>query len=458
MPNSAARVRFLIVALALALVASACSASDGGADTAADAGESTETEASTDDAASDGDADDDGAESDAEGESDDEDAADSDAADAATDDVDTYIAPVAGFDYSTIDYDADPQDSVLRVGPIHPSFPPPVVLPSDIVSGGPPPDGIPPIDTPEFVSIADADFIGSDEEPVVVVEIDGDARAYPIQIMIWHEIVNDVIGDVPVTVTYCPLCNSAIAYDRRFGERVLDFGTSGRLYQSALVMYDRQTESLWAHFTGQGLVGHFAGAELTLLPAQTLSFGQFSELYPDGQVLSVDTGFDRAYGANPYEGYDNENRPPIATFISQPIDERLESKIRVVGVVDPAGPIAVSLATLSAEGVVALDEEGRNVVLFHQGGLASALDTSEIIEGQDIGQTGAFVPVTADGTPLTFTATDGGFVDDQTGSTWTINGTAVEGELSGESLERIPHLDTFWFAWATYRPETLLVE
>ncbi len=435
---SSIRFPFIIALLVLAIVATACSSSSGDA-SAGDTGELDNAAERAAESESDG------------GSGDDE-------AQPTTDDDGTYIAPEPDFDYSTVDYDAEPASLALRNGPIHPSFPPPIVAPSDVVSGGPPPDGIPPIDAPVFIGVDEVNFITNPDEPVVVVDINGDARAYPIQIMIWHEIVNDEVGGVPVTVTYCPLCNSAIAYDRRFGDRVLDFGTSGSLYQSAMVMYDRETESLWAHFTGQGIIGHYAGAELTLVPVQTLSFGQFAELHPDGQVLSLDTGFERSYGVNPYAGYDDENSAPIGGFISQPIDERLQSKIRVVGVVDPAGPIAVPLTAVSESGVFSYADEGRNLVVFHQGGLVSALDQGEIAAGQEIGQTGAFVPTAEDGTALTFQATTDGFVDDQTGTTWSINGLAVEGALAGESLERLPHVDTFWFAWATYRPTTLLIE
>ncbi|MDP1804103.1 MAG: DUF3179 domain-containing (seleno)protein, partial [Acidimicrobiales bacterium] len=116
------------------------------------------------------------------------------------------------------------------------SLPKPLVDMREVISGGPPPDGIPAIDAPRFQAVAAVDWL-RDREPVLALEIDGDARAYPIQVMTWHEIVNDTVGQVPVTVTYCPLCNSALAYDRRVGDSVLDFGTSGRLYRSALVMY-----------------------------------------------------------------------------------------------------------------------------------------------------------------------------------------------------------------------------
>lgn len=358
-------------------------------------------------------------------------------------------------------FDAEPVGSALRGDRDNPGFPDPLIDPDDIQSGGPPPDGIPPIDSPVFALVSDTDYL-SDQEGVVVVEINGDARAYPIQVLIWHEIVNDTVGDEPVTVTFCPLCNSALVFKRQFGSRLLDFGTSGELYQSALVMYDRQTESLWAHFTGEGVVGHYAGAQLELIPAQTLSYGDFAERYPDGQVLTTETGFTRSYGLNPYVGYDDEATDPIGAFISQDIDDRLPSKTRMVGVLAPSGPFSLTLADLTEDGVFHYEgaADGASVVVFHQSGLGSALDASEIDEGRDIGQTGAFMAEAEGGTVLTFTASGDGetFTDAETGSTWTVTGEAIAGDLKGQRLEAIPHLDTFWFAWSTYRPEAVLVQ
>jgi hypothetical protein len=248
-------LKFLLPLVAGALVFAACSSDDADDSSAA-------TEAVTA-------GDEDGAE-------------DSDeSSDAADDGPITAPSPDADFDYSTIDYDAEAGDSALAGNRLNPLFPPPVIEPALIRSGGVPPDGIPPIDSPNFAPVSEIDYL-SDDEAVILVELEGVAKAYPIQVLIWHEIVNDEFGDVPVAVTYCPLCNSALAFDRRFGERVLDFGTSGELYQSALVMYDRQTESLWAHFTGQGLVGHYAGANLDFIPAQTVSFSQFRDATPRG--------------------------------------------------------------------------------------------------------------------------------------------------------------------------------
>ncbi len=383
-----------------------------------------------------------------------------DAASLPTDGGDEAAAlPASDFDYSTIDYDLEPAGSALRGNRNLEAFPPPLVDPSDITSGGPPPDGIPPIDDPRYITIAEArdDLIEDDDEGVVVVEINGDARAFPISILIWHEIVNDTIGGVPVSVTYCPLCNSALVFERTIGDRILDFGTSGELYQSALVMYDRQTESLWAHFTGQGLVGHYAGAELELVPAQTLGFASFVEAFPDGQVLSADTGFRRDYGRNPYVGYDQEGTNPISGFISQPIDDQFEEKARLIGVIDDDGPFSILLEDLAAAGVVAVTDGGRNLVALHTSGLASSIEDDRVAGGRDVGQTGVYRAVAADGTPLTFRPSGDTFVDDQTGSTWDILGRAIDGELAGERLDAVPHIDTFWFSWSTYQPDQVAI-
>ncbi len=364
--------------------------------------------------------------------------------------------PDPDFDYATIDYNAEPADDALRGNRLNGSFPPPVIEPALIRSGGVPPDGIPPIDDPQFVSVADTDFL-EDGEAVISVEFNGEARAYPIQILIWHEIVNDEFGDVPVSVTYCPLCNSALAYDRRFGDRVLDFGTSGELYQSALVMYDRQTGSLWAHFTGQGLVGHYAGAQLDFIPAQTISFGQFRAAHPDGLVLTQETGAQRPYGQNPYPGYDFEGSDPFSAFFDGEIDRTLLAKARIVGINDDAGSVAVRFEDLAQQPVITVTEDDRNLVVLHRPGLASALESGLVGGGRDIGQTGVFVAQAADGTALTFAPDGDGFVDEETGSTWNIVGQATDGPLEGESLTAVNHLDTFWFAWATYRPETVVI-
>jgi hypothetical protein len=337
-------------------------------------------------------------------------------------------------------------------------FPPPLVDISAIISGGPPPDGIPPIDEPEFIDVAAADEWISDEEPVVVIDVDGDVRAYPVQIMIWHEIVNDVVGGVPVAVTYCPLCNSAISYERTIEGRETTFGTSGRLFASALVMYDRATESLWTHFDGRAIVGVLTGHRLEPVPSPLLAWADFKNSHPDGLVLDRSaTGFSRPYGNNPYRGYDNPDSFPF--LFRGTVDERSAAMQRVVGVRDDDVARAWSLEAISGEVAAATNTELGNtpLVILWSAGQSSALETPQIASGRDVGSVGVFSPVVA-GRTLTFSVEDGSFVDDQTGTTWNITGRAVSGELADAQLERVPHLDTFWFAWSTYAPGTDLIE
>lgn len=351
--------------------------------------------------------------------------------------------------------EAGPKEDVVSAlkNPSDPGLPKPLVDPSEIISGGPPPDGIPPIDDPQFVKAADAGWL-DDREPVVVVEVGEAVRAYPVQILTWHEIVNDALGGIPVTVSYCPLCNSAVVFNRRAGERTFDFGTSGSLYRSSLVMYDRQTESLWSHFTGQAIAGVLTGTRLELLPASMVSFAEWKGAHPTGWVLSRDTGHERDYGRNPYEGYDEPKRRPF--FFSDSLDERLLPKERVVGVRDGKQSVAVLLSHLKEEGVVEVSLGGEELVVLYKTGLASALDTRPIEEGKDVGQTGVFSRVIS-GRTLTFVPSDGEFRDLETGTLWSILGKATAGFLNGRALFPREHLDTFWFVWAAFRPETKVV-
>ncbi len=329
-------------------------------------------------------------------------------------------------------------------------LPEPLVSLSELRSGGPPPDGIPPIDDPKFIPVAGVDFL-AENEPVMAVDVGGDARAYPVQILIWHEIVNDTVGGVPLAVSYCPLCNSAVAYDRRVDGRVMSFGTSGLLWNSALVMYDRQTETLWSHFNGEAIVGMLTGTELETFPVATVSWGVWRDAHPDGLVLSRDTGFDRNYGSNPYPGYDDITSEPF--LFEGEVDGRFTAMTRVVGIERDSEALAVPLVLLREQGVVPVTIAGQELTVWWAPGTVSALDEGSIVDGDDIGATGVFVPV-VDGTALTFTSSGGDFVDDQTGSTWNLLGMAVGGSLVGRQLEPVEHVDTFWFAWAAFRPDT----
>ena len=392
---------------------------------------------------------------------------DRDAAPAPADNEDEQPEPAPETATATSSTGADPSPVVIDFEPIastpredvpsalrdrnHPDHPEPLVDLGQIFSGGPPPDGIPPLEDPAFEPAGEVDWLAG-VDPVLALEINGDARAYPLRIMTWHELVNGTVGGVPVTVSYCPLCNSAVAYDRRVGDRILDFGTSGELFNSALVMYDRQTESLWSHYTGQAVVGHLTGTELDFIPVQTVSYESFLATHPQGHVLSVDTGYARSYGQNPYEFYDSSSRPFL---FSGPIDDRLEPMTRVLALRHGGEGAVIPYDALAERRVVQFSFAGRDLVALYEPGTASALDSPVIAEGRDVGATGVFVR-SVDGQPLDLSVSaDGGFVNATTGVTYDILGRPSGS--GGTVLEPVEHLDTFWFAAAAFYPEAEII-
>jgi hypothetical protein len=333
-------------------------------------------------------------------------------------------------------------------------LPKPLIDSRRLISGGPPPDGIPAIDRPRFERAKAVDWLDA-REPVLAFNLGADARAYPVRILIWHEIVNDTVDGVPVAITYCPLCNSALAFDRRVSGRVVDFGTSGLLYPSDLVMYDRQTESLWPHIERRAVAGVLTGTQLKTLPIATVSWRDWRATNPDSWVLSIETGFDRPYGTNPYVGYDDPTTRPF--LYDGKLDSRLNPKARVVGIDDGDRGIAVTLTALRKRAVVELTVDGRPMVLWWKAGTASALESAEVSSGRDIGATKAFEPI-GSGQTLHFTTTaEGAFRDRETGSTWDFFGRATAGPLIRQALPPATHLDTFWFSWSAFHPHTKIV-
>lgn len=327
----------------------------------------------------------------------------------------------------------------------------------EIVPGGPPKDGIPAIDRPKFISPQAADDWLDDHEPVVVVSRLRETKVYPLQILIWHEIVNDVVGELPVVVTFCPLCNTALSFDRRVDERILDFGTTGRLRHSDLVMYDRQTESWWQQATGAGIVGHYAGTRLRPIASPVVSWRSARRTYPDAKVLSRDTGHRREYGENPYVGYDAPTGGPYSDFFQAPLDGRLGAMERVVAVEIGKTAVAYPFSSLAVKRVVNDELENEPIAVFWSQGTTSALDSRQIAEGKDVGSSGVFSRRVGNRV-LEFEPTgDGSFRDRETGSTWNILGMAQAGPLRGTTLVAIPHGNHFWFAWAIFRPETKLM-
>jgi len=247
----------------------------------------------------------------------------------------------------------------------------------EIMSGGPPKDGIPSIDKPKFVAVSKADKY-TDREPVIGLEFKGEARAYPLSVLMWHEIANDVIGGHAVAVTFCPLCNAAIVFDAMIDGKPHQFGTTGRLRNSDLLMYDRVTESWWQQFSGEAIIGDYLGRKMKILPSRLESFANFKKRFPNGKVLVPDNPGRRDYGRNPYVNYDTSATPFL---YSGSMPEGISPMARVVVIRDVSGPIIVAMEKVRGAGGIELS----GYQFSWKEGQASALDSGRISEGREIG-------------------------------------------------------------------------
>ena len=326
----------------------------------------------------------------------------------------------------------------------------------DFFYGGPGKDGIPALVDPAVETVDEADAWLHDDEPVLVVTSDGTARAYPLAVLLWHEIVNDSLGDLDLVVTYCPLCNTALAFDRLLDGRARQFRTTGLLRWSDLVMYDVLTESWWQQLTGQALVGAFSGTVLTPVPAFHATWREFREAYPQGQVLSRDTGYERPYGQTPYVYYDRARGPDPALWTYE-LDPRLRPMERVTTVSLDGSHVAFPFSILAANPIVHYELSGQPLVVFHNSRALSVLDTESIASARAVGVSSVFL-TTVQGRKLTFRIEGGWIVDGSTGSQWNRFGEALWGPMEGTQLTPVISTDSLWFSWARFRPDTLLYE
>ena len=317
----------------------------------------------------------------------------------------------------------------------------------EVISGGVGRDGIPPIDAPRFDPVEAVRDL-ADQAPVISLAINGEARAYPLEVMTRHEIVNDVVGGVPVAVTFCPLCNSAVVFDRRVDGRALRFGVSGNLRFSDLVMWDDASESWWQQLTGEAIVGEHVGRKLKFVSSQLISFGLFRERYPDGQALRGPLGL---YGGNPYRGYDSSASPFL---FAGTLDDRLPAMERVLAAEIAGGAMAYPFEVLERVRVLNDTVAGRDILALWQPGALSALDAALIDESRDVGMALMYERRLETGETLTFCFKDGQFMDLETGSHWNFFGEAIGGPLEGAKLRQMQAFPHFWFAWAAFYPET----
>jgi len=273
----------------------------------------------------------------------------------------------------------------------------------EILSGGPPKDGIPSIDSPKFISIGEANEWLRDEEPGIAFSRGNTHRFYPYQIIVWHEIVNDTVEGDRILVTYCPLCLTGYVFDPLVkGERV-EFGTSGKLWKSNLVMYDRKTDSLWSQILGEAVVGEMTGTKLKALPSDQVRYGNWKNLHPDGKVLSRDTGAVRFYGSNPYGDYFSATN--LALSLAKPTDTRLPNSAFIFGIVINGEAKAYHIEAVKEKGIVEDVFQDTTIILRYDGELDVVRVFQRLPDGQE---------------------------------------------------ERINPFSSFWFSWAAVHPDTEL--
>ncbi len=304
---------------------------------------------------------------------------------------------------------------------------------NEIRNEGVPRDGIPPLDFPKYVKADEADFL-SDRYFVIGLKHEGETKAYPLNIMVWHEIVNDEFGDTPVAITFCPLCFTSQVFDRGLDGVVLEFGNTGNLYKSNLVMYDRNTESQWSQSMATAITGELAGKKLRKIPFEVMSWKDWKSLYPETKVLSIDTGYSRPYNSNPYSKYFSDGNlvSPVGN-----LDERMHPKMIVVGL-ESNNEYKAYLQPHIENSTVINDSVGsKNVLLFSKHPFQARVFDREI-----------------DNRVLSFEFENDSLKDIQTDSVWNFEGTAVSGPLEGAKLKRLALDQGFWFEWAAIHPST----
>jgi hypothetical protein len=327
-------------------------------------------------------------------------------------------------------------DGVKHIVPLH-----------QVIEGGPGKDGIPSIDNPSFVGAERWDEMGYDDDGLVIgVEVNGQRRAYPFQVLVWHEIVNDSIDGLPLLITYCPLCGTGIAFESRIDDDGFPvfFGVSGKLYNSDLLMYDRRTDSYWSQLTGMAVIGELTGTRLAFYPSEIMTWGDWRAAYPDSQVLNRDTGYFASFDVDMYDAdpYPNYYESPSLWFPVAGRDDRLHNKARVTGV-------ELDAVTFGAYPDEAVAEHGpvNDVV-----GETPLLAVADPAAGNNV----LVFERELDGQVLHFSADGDWLFDDETGSRWAFSGAAVDGPLAGAQLRPVVTVKGFWFAWYAFHQDTEL--
>jgi hypothetical protein len=313
-----------------------------------------------------------------------------------------------------------------------------------IVSGGPPQDGIPSIDNPKFQSVQEADEILENSELVLGLNVNGDIRAYPLQILVWHEIVNDVVGGKPIAVTYCPLCFTNQVFNRTLIDgNIVEFGTSGKLYNSNLVMYDRKSNSLWSQALGEGIVEYYSGIKLEKIPFDITYWKEWKKLYPESKVLSRDTGSVRPYGADPYGDYYSND---LILFPVANDDKRLGLKVIIIGLEDENQYKAYKLQDIETKKIIndVIGDDNKIALVSLQPFMVRVFDRVIDNENKDD-------KIVVD---LLYNETTNILIDQVTNSEVNFEGTFISEPLENKQLKRLAMDQGFWFEWASFHPAT----
>jgi len=305
-----------------------------------------------------------------------------------------------------------------------------------------------PIDAPTFASIKSVHWL-DDDAWVIALELNGESRAYPLGVLVNHQIVNDVMQGIPIAVTYCPMCNSALIFKSHVGDQVLRFGVSGATRNSGFLMWDDMTQSWWQQFTGEAIVGDYIGTRLEVLPSKIVTWKAFSKWHPMGRVLAGD----ETLGPLTYSPERITQYQQIEPTVDKPLDKRLPAKERVLAAIVNNEAVAYPFSLLAMWGVVNDTVGGETVVAFWQAG--DQEQGNGVEEGQHVGMAVLFYR-TVEGQTLTFVLREGSIVDEETGSRWTIFGKAIQGPLKNTYLEQVNSSAYYWFAWINTYPETRL--
>lgn len=319
---------------------------------------------------------------------------------------------------------------------------------SEVRDGGPGKDGIPSVDSPVFVSISEAETFLDEEDLVVGMRQGNTIRAYPHIILDWHEIVNDNIDEEFFSLIYCPLTGSATAWNREHEGKLSSFGVSGLLYNTNIIPYDRETDSNWSQMRLECVNGKRSGESPESYQVIETSWATWKAMYPNSDILSTATGFNRSYGSYPYGGY-RTNAQLI--FPVETLDDRLHAKDRALAVIvdeQAKGYPISSFETGIDESISVIQETFAGKELLIVGSAAKNIAA-------------AYQRTLPNGTLLSFEAVDRGgaaILKDQEGTEWDMFGVGLSGPRQGERLPRVESFTAYWFAWGTFYPNLDLYE